>query len=78
MTERDLQSSEDTGWAGPQHEFGSRDGGWVEAVIPIEGTEQACGELLRLGADVEVVAPAELRQAMAATVEVLARAYERH
>lgn len=54
------------------------DNGWVEAVIPTEGTEHACGELLRLGVDVEVVAPAELRQAMAATVEVLARAYERH
>jgi predicted DNA-binding transcriptional regulator YafY len=54
------------------------DNGWVEAVIPTEGTEHACGELLRLGADVEVVAPAELRQAMAATVEVLARAYELH
>jgi predicted DNA-binding transcriptional regulator YafY len=54
------------------------DNGWVEAVIPTEGTEHACGELLRLGVDVEVVAPAELRQAMAATVEVLARAYELH
>jgi predicted DNA-binding transcriptional regulator YafY len=54
------------------------DNGWVEAVIPTESTEHACGELLRLGVDVEVVAPAELRQAMAATVEVLARAYERH
>ncbi|MGW6568067.1 helix-turn-helix transcriptional regulator [Streptomyces sp. NPDC054975] len=50
--------------------------GWVEAVIPVEGTEHACGELLRLGADVQVVAPAELRQAMASTVEALARAYE--
>lgn len=54
------------------------DNGWVEAVIPTESTEHACGELLRLGVDVEVVARAELRQAMAATVEVLARAYERH
>ncbi|MFD7611376.1 helix-turn-helix transcriptional regulator [Streptomyces sp. NPDC059828] len=51
------------------------DEGWVEAVIPIESTEHACGELLRLGVDVEVVAPAELRQAMAAVVGVLARAY---
>ncbi|MEU7282468.1 WYL domain-containing protein [Streptomyces sp. NPDC045431] len=51
------------------------DDGWVEAVIPIEGTEHACGELLRLGGDVEVVSPAELRQAMTATVGILARAY---
>lgn len=52
--------------------------GWVEAVIPTESTEHACGELLRLGTDVEVVAPTELRQAMAATVGVLARAYGLH
>ncbi|MGW7616082.1 helix-turn-helix transcriptional regulator [Streptomyces antimycoticus] len=52
--------------------------GWIEAVIPTESTDHACGELLRLGVDVEVVAPAELRQAMAATVGVLARAYGLH
>ncbi|MBH5336181.1 WYL domain-containing protein [Streptomyces pactum] len=51
------------------------DDGWVEAVIPVEGTEHACGELLRLGVDVEVVAPAGLRRAMTATVTALARAY---
>ncbi|MBL1097694.1 helix-turn-helix transcriptional regulator [Streptomyces coffeae] len=54
------------------------DDGWVEAVIPIESTDHARGELLRLGIDVEVVSPAELRQAMAATVGVLARAYGVH
>ncbi|GAA1283220.1 transcriptional regulator [Planotetraspora silvatica] len=48
---------------------------WIEAVIPIESVEHACGELLRLGVDVEVVAPLELRQMMADTVRVLARAY---
>ncbi|MFI2454305.1 helix-turn-helix transcriptional regulator [Streptomyces sp. NPDC019539] len=52
------------------------DGGWFEAVIPTESTEHACGELLGLGIDVEVIAPAELRRAMADTVGVLARAYE--
>ncbi|MFG2298940.1 helix-turn-helix transcriptional regulator [Streptomyces sp. NPDC048603] len=51
------------------------DGGWIEAVIPTESTEHACGELLRLGVDVEVVAPAELRRAMADTVGTLARTY---
>ncbi|WP_274564929.1 helix-turn-helix transcriptional regulator [Streptomyces spiramyceticus] len=51
------------------------DDGWVEAVIPTESTQHACGELLRLGGDVEVLAPAELRQAMADAVGVLARAY---
>ncbi|MFJ9417217.1 helix-turn-helix transcriptional regulator [Streptomyces sp. NPDC101227] len=54
---------------------GVGDDGWVEAVIPTESTAYACGELLRLGIDVEVVAPAELRQAMADTVGVLSRAY---
>ncbi|CAL9674021.1 hypothetical protein SUDANB105_07738 [Streptomyces sp. enrichment culture] len=54
------------------------DHGWVEAVIPTESTEHACGELLRLGADVQVVAPPELRRAMATTLAVLARAYEVH
>lgn len=54
------------------------DDGWVEAVIPTESTEHACGELLRLGVDVEVVAPAELRLTMAETVGFLARAYELH
>ncbi|MFC9955915.1 helix-turn-helix transcriptional regulator [Streptomyces nigra] len=49
---------------------------WVEAVIPIEGVEHARGELLRLGGDVEVVAPLELRRAMAATVRLLARTYD--
>ncbi|MEV6667145.1 helix-turn-helix transcriptional regulator [Streptomyces nigra] len=49
---------------------------WVEAVIPIEGVEHARGELLRLGGDVEVVAPIELRRAMAATVRLLARTYD--
>ncbi|MFD0020287.1 helix-turn-helix transcriptional regulator [Streptomyces sp. NPDC058382] len=51
------------------------DAGWTEAVIPTESTEHACGELLRLGTDVEVVAPKELRRAMADTVGVLAAAY---
>ncbi|EPH42037.1 WYL domain-containing protein [Streptomyces aurantiacus] len=49
--------------------------GWVEAVIPTESTGHACGELLRLGTDVEVVAPAELRTAMSDTVAALARTY---
>nr|WP_313956556.1 WYL domain-containing protein [Streptomyces sp. SAJ15] len=46
------------------------DDGWVEALILAENTEHACGELMRLGIDVEVVALAELRQAMAAIVGV--------
>ncbi|MFD0318027.1 helix-turn-helix transcriptional regulator [Streptomyces flavalbus] len=53
------------------------DEGWVEAVIPTESTPHACGELLRLGPDVEAVAPPELRRAMEATAAELARIYAR-
>jgi predicted DNA-binding transcriptional regulator YafY len=50
-------------------------GGWVEAVIPIESVRHACQELLRLGDDVEVLAPAQLREAFVATVRALAARY---
>ncbi|GAA3948490.1 WYL domain-containing protein [Amorphoplanes auranticolor] len=49
--------------------------GWVEATIPIENVRHAGQELLRLGAEVEVTAPAELRRAMATTVAALAHRY---
>ncbi|MER8046840.1 WYL domain-containing protein [Streptomyces sp. NPDC094032] len=49
--------------------------GWTEAVIPTESTEHARGELLRLGVDVEVLAPEALRSAMAEAVGALARTY---
>ncbi|TXS50000.1 helix-turn-helix transcriptional regulator [Streptomyces sp. t39] len=51
------------------------DTGWIEAVIPTESTDHACGELLRLGADVEVLGPPALRRAMAGIVNALAVAY---
>jgi predicted DNA-binding transcriptional regulator YafY len=51
-------------------------GGWVRAVIPIESVGHAAADLLRLGADVEVLAPAELRERMADTVRVLAERYQ--
>lgn len=51
------------------------DDGWVRAVIPTESTEHACGELLRLGPDVEVEAPPALREAMTTAVRALSRAY---
>jgi len=58
---------------------GTPDGasGWTRAVIPIESVEHATGELLRLGTDVEVLAPPELRTHLAETVTALARIYER-
>ncbi|MEU6078332.1 WYL domain-containing protein [Micromonospora sp. NPDC047074] len=51
------------------------DAGWVTAVVPIESLTHAHGELLRLGADVEVLAPAALRDRLAATAAALAALY---
>ncbi|WP_084963075.1 helix-turn-helix transcriptional regulator [Thermoactinospora rubra] len=49
--------------------------GWVTAVVPIEGVEHAVSEFLRLGPEVEVLAPAELRAGIAAAAEAVAAAY---
>ncbi|MEV0977790.1 YafY family protein [Streptomyces sp. NPDC049915] len=49
--------------------------GWTEARVPIELIDHAHGEFLRLGTDIEVVAPAELRDRIAATVRTLAARY---
>lgn len=51
--------------------------GWIRATIPIESVEHALGELLRLGSDVEVLAPDELRGRMIETVDALAERYRR-
>jgi len=50
--------------------------GWTDARVPIESIEHAHGEFLRLGADVEVMAPAELRDRIATTIRTLATRYE--
>jgi predicted DNA-binding transcriptional regulator YafY len=56
---------------------GPADGdGWVEAVIPVEHPVMAAGDLLRLGTDVEVLAPPELRERVAAIVRALAGRYD--
>lgn len=47
--------------------------GWVEATIPVERGPHAVRELLRLGDTVEVLAPAALRDAVAAEAAALAR-----
>ncbi|MER6980415.1 helix-turn-helix transcriptional regulator [Streptomyces carpinensis] len=51
--------------------------GRVQVVVPIESVDHAVGTLLRLGAEAEVVAPAELRALMARTVAALADTYRR-
>ncbi|MFI0809521.1 helix-turn-helix transcriptional regulator [Streptomyces echinatus] len=50
--------------------------GWTEARVPIESLDHAHGEFLRLGGDVEVMAPAELRDRIAETVRTLAVRYQ--
>lgn len=49
--------------------------GWVTATVPIESTGHACVSWLRLGAEAEVLTPAELREMMAATARALAARY---
>ncbi|HET6856166.1 MAG TPA: WYL domain-containing protein [Streptomyces sp.] len=49
--------------------------GWTQARVPIESIGHAHGEFLRLGADIEVMAPAELRERIAATVRTRAARY---
>ncbi|MGN6829617.1 helix-turn-helix transcriptional regulator [Paucibacter sp. M5-1] len=49
--------------------------GWHRLEIPIESNEAAVGELLRLGPDVEALAPAELRVALREAAAALHRVY---
>ncbi|WFE40358.1 YafY family protein [Micromonospora sp. WMMD998] len=49
--------------------------GWLETTVPIESVRHAHAELLKLGAEVEVLAPAELRDRFAATARALTRLY---
>ncbi|MFA1550139.1 helix-turn-helix transcriptional regulator [Actinomadura chokoriensis] len=49
--------------------------GWTEVTLPIESVRHAHVEFLKLGADVEVLAPPELRRMITATVRALATRY---
>ena len=49
--------------------------GWVVASFPIESLEHAQSELLRFGADIEVLAPPALRERLVATAAGLAHRY---
>src|SRR5204862_154804 len=49
--------------------------GWIQATIPIESRAYAQGELLRLGPEAEVLAPAELRERIAEAAAALPRLY---
>jgi predicted DNA-binding transcriptional regulator YafY len=49
--------------------------GWTRARVPTESTDQALRDFLRLGADIEIVEPAGLREQAARTVTAMARLY---
>ncbi|MFI6051507.1 helix-turn-helix transcriptional regulator [Streptomyces violascens] len=49
--------------------------GWTRAVLPVESLDHAHREFLALGADIEVLAPAELRSQLTHTVRQLAATY---
>ncbi|WP_030270379.1 helix-turn-helix transcriptional regulator [Streptomyces sp. NRRL B-24484] len=49
--------------------------GWTEARVPVESIDHAHDEFLKLGTDVVVLAPAELRDRIAGTVRALAAHY---
>lgn len=50
--------------------------GWITAVVPVESLEHAHAELLRLGGEVEVLAPDALRDRMRQTAGALGRMYQ--
>ncbi|WP_372352583.1 helix-turn-helix transcriptional regulator [Streptomyces sp. KL116D] len=61
------RAAQDTGRAEPD--------GWTRARVPIESVGHAHDAFLRLGADIEVIEPAELRDRIAATATALAKLY---
>jgi predicted DNA-binding transcriptional regulator YafY len=50
--------------------------GWITAVVPIESIDDAYAMFLRLGADVEIIEPLQLRSRMAATANGMAGLYD--
>jgi predicted DNA-binding transcriptional regulator YafY len=49
--------------------------GWASTTVPIESVKHAHHALLQLGADVEILAPTELRELVAASVHAMAERY---
>jgi predicted DNA-binding transcriptional regulator YafY len=50
--------------------------GWVQARVPIESADQALADFLRLGADIEILEPAELREQAASTIRAMTAIYD--
>ncbi|MBL3671206.1 WYL domain-containing protein [Streptomyces sp. M2CJ-2] len=63
--------------AGAAGEFGGDGGGWVTVTLPVESEEVAHTQLTALGPEVEVLAPASLRERFAAQAVRLALLYGR-
>jgi predicted DNA-binding transcriptional regulator YafY len=51
--------------------------GWVRVTIPIESVDHAARELIRLGAEAEVIEPAELRRRLAGNARDIVAIYSR-
>jgi predicted DNA-binding transcriptional regulator YafY len=49
--------------------------GWMQLTIPIEETSYAVAEMSRVGTDIEVLSPKELRDAMTSIAQRLAEIY---
>jgi predicted DNA-binding transcriptional regulator YafY len=49
--------------------------GWMRTVVPIESVRHASHALMQLGAEVEVLEPAELRELVGASAQAMARRY---
>ncbi|WP_280235928.1 helix-turn-helix transcriptional regulator [Nocardia cyriacigeorgica] len=54
---------------------GPNPAGWTEVVVPIESVEAAVPELLKFGADVEIIAPDNLRKELIQTLQAMNRLY---
>ncbi|HUB37245.1 MAG TPA: YafY family protein [Streptosporangiaceae bacterium] len=50
--------------------------GWTRARVPIESADQALADFLRLGAELEILEPAELRQQAARTCRAMTAIYD--
>lgn len=64
----------DAGGAQSSARSGGR-AGWRRVVIPIESVDHAAGQLLRMGPEVVVIEPAELRSRLASTIRAMAKLY---
>jgi predicted DNA-binding transcriptional regulator YafY len=50
--------------------------GWIRARVPIESASQALADFLRLGADLEVIEPSELREQAISAIHAMAAVYQ--